>query len=746
MSRDTNKGSRESAELLAFHLKAWDPNGDPAELIARVGNVPGVLRVEFNPRAGRLIVLGSVDTASLNQALRELGLELEEEGEEERDEALSLRVALPRANLGQWLVGSRTWLRSLAWIVPSSFLVGVLLSLLATAPGPVPTVWVVGAGVALFGTGLLLGGRRLLQRYELDNDTYFGRTETALLLLIVLIAQISLGDWLLSLVLLLFYGVVQLLPGYVVRRLEKQWVRPLEQLPRQVHVITGTTSEAHEIEMTVVPVEQVSPEDIVYVRAGDVVVFDGYVEEGSEAVLNTSAVTGDAIPHMPAVGSLVPAGAKVDSGELYLRVKCPFQESILFDLRPKDAFQTWAHELLSERFVALHQYFPQVIIYVATAVMVLPPLLFGEAIGPWLQRGLAVLLIAPINTLVFGLVGPILGVHTRMAELGTAFRSRAELAQLGRTTVLALAPSVVVDPRHTLTRIETYAQLSEDDALRIAASLVQRLEEPWSTALCEAAAGQGFEPLAPLQLGPMGSEGVVGTLRTGDEDDQFSVGTTQWMVHHGVELPHDVEQTAEDAASAGSSLVWLAYKQRVLAVFFIQSRVKDGIRRLVQKLRRTGIRRVFLAGTHQEPLLKRFAEQAGLDGGFGSATPQDVNSLLEGWKDQGEVVAYVASRHDVVDHEAPLLEITLGSHSVSELGEGRVHMVSGDVFQLHPVFAVARRYRRALRLCIAIVLGAKVGMVALATQAQPDLWLLGLTEAAGSVLVASLVMGLLRRV
>ena len=143
MSRQPAKGSRAPAELFAFYLKAWNLDADPAELVDRVRAIEGVVRAEFNPQAKRLIVLSTLDQSVLLEALAGLGLEVEaEDGEEERQSPAlpspgAVRVRL-RERLSERFPGADDWLRTVAWLVPASFLVGVLLSVLATVGRPRP--------------------------------------------------------------------------------------------------------------------------------------------------------------------------------------------------------------------------------------------------------------------------------------------------------------------------------------------------------------------------------------------------------------------------------------------------------------------------------------------------------------------------------------------------------------------------------------------------------------------------------
>ena len=311
---------------------------------------------------------------------------------------------------------------------------------------------------------------------------------------------------------------------------------------------------------------------------------------------------------------------------------------------------------------------PQVVVYAATLVMLVPPLLFGEAVGPWIHRGLAVLLIAPVNSLIFALLGPVLSARTALARLGGVVDSHDALSALGRATRLTLSHSLVMDPRFTLARVEPLVPMGEDDALQIAASFLAGEDHPWGAAFAEAAEGHGLELAPPIHRSDFDGEGLVGKLRTGDEEDEFAIGTTAWMQRLGVQLPGDLDERLDQAAREGSCLIWLAYGGRAMAVFALQSRVKDGTRRLVQRLKKAGVRSVCLLSTRESPLIERFADQAGMDGGYGELTADQAEALLAQWREAGERVALVVGPESPVESDAAEVTVRFDAETPVQTG------------------------------------------------------------------------------
>jgi len=114
-------------------------------------------------------------------------------------------------------------------------------------------------------------------------------------------AALAFGETLAAAIVALMYAGGQLLEAYAERKARREMTALLSRVPRSaLRHLDGRLEE--------VPLERVQPGDRLLVRQGDVVPVDGAVANGV-AVLDTSALTGEAMPVTSQPGQPVLSGS-----------------------------------------------------------------------------------------------------------------------------------------------------------------------------------------------------------------------------------------------------------------------------------------------------------------------------------------------------------------------------------------------------------------------------------------------------
>ena len=115
-------------------------------------------------------------------------------------------------------------------------------------------------------------------------------------------------------------GSVMFLLG--IGELLEEWThkKSVGDLARDMSLNVGKVWLLREEQEILVPAKQIEPEDLVVVRMGNVIPFDGVVSRG-EAMVNQASMTGEAVPVKKTAESYVYAGTVVEEGELIICVK-----------------------------------------------------------------------------------------------------------------------------------------------------------------------------------------------------------------------------------------------------------------------------------------------------------------------------------------------------------------------------------------------------------------------------------------
>lgn len=669
---------------------------DAAQLLKQVQKVPGVRRAEFNTQRKRLILLGTFDQEDVARVVGESGFDvLTDKGREEAPK----RTGPSLGERTRALVSHRLFL-TLVVLLPVSFLVGIGLSILAIVPSPRLEL-VGGLAVALLGVGVLMALPSLGRNAE-HAGFGFLRTDTGVVTLIVLVALGIRGAWTQALLVLAASVVMQLAPWYASERLRRRFVAVKERLPRSVRLLDDASQ-------SIVPVEEVQPGQVLRIEAGEVVPLDGRVVQG-EGTIDASAVTGEGIPFVPAEGARVFAGCTLVEGSLDVRVERRYDKGWLHSLRPDNLWKLLQTEA-SLGWLRWIERIPVIFVYLATLIMVVPPLLFGAAIEPWLNRALALLVVAPVNTLIVGFVAPNLAARVKAAEFGAMLGSPSLLHDLGGAKRLVITPGTLLDPRHTLVGIETWEVCTAEEALQLAASVASQSEHPVALAILEAAQGEGVRVTVPIQVDELQGKGIRAVLNVGGSLNEFLLGTGAWMKEAEVECPDQAAEWVEMASREGGVLYWLAHEGRAVAAFVVQQRVRDGSRRLLSRIRRTGVSRVSMLWDGERAPLARWADEVGADTATAELSVEDADQLIRGWQASGESVAGAVG---CFDQEAALgaadVRIRFAGGGWVEPTERCLILASQDPFLLYPLLDLAKRVRRISRYAIALAAIAKCGI------------------------------------
>ena len=239
--------------------------------------------------------------------------------------------------------------------------------------------------------------------------------------------------------------------------------------------------------LTVVPTD-VAVGELMVVQPGEKVALDGVVVEGN-STLNTVALTGESMPRSVAMGDAIFSGCINREGLLRVKVTKPFGESTvskIIALVERAAANKSKHETFIARFAKIYT---PIVVYLALALAVLPPLLSGDFAGSfplWLNRALTFLVVSCPCALVLSI--PL----TFFGGIGGASRQGILIKGGNYIDALAKATTVVFDKTGTLTRgvfsvtAVHPADLSEHELLHLAAHVERFSTHPIAQSLREA--------------------------------------------------------------------------------------------------------------------------------------------------------------------------------------------------------------------------------------------------------------------
>lgn len=508
-----------------------------------------------------------------------------------------------------------------------------------------------------------------------------------------MIGALLFGEHLAAVVVALMYASGQYLESFAERRAKREMTALLERVPRNaVRYRDGRLEE--------VRLEEVTPRDRLLIRQGDVVPVDGIVA-GGMAVLDQSALTGEALPVEKAVGEPVMSGVTNAGDAFDLSATHRAAESTYAGIiRLIEAAQASKAPMarLADRYAMI---FLAVTVALAGAAW----LWTGDPI-----RALAVLVVATPCPLILAVPVAIVSGVSRAAKAGVLIKGGGALETLARVRVL------VIDKTGTLTHgeaqvttIQPAAGFSAERLLQLAASLDQASKHVIARALVREAQARGLSLLLPSDVVEVPGEGLEGTV----DGRHVSVGGVR---HVAQKLVGRGESLDGSRYPVGSVVVAVAVDGRLAGLLVLTDRLRMEAAEVIERLRRLGIDRIVLASGDRKDVAQAVTVGLHLDDVHADLTPERKIDVVRAGREYGPVMMIGDGVNDAPALAAADLGVAMGAKGAAASAEAADVVLLVDRLDRIPVaIEVARRSQRiALQSVYAGIGLSLVGMIAAA--------------------------------
>jgi P-type Cu+ transporter len=367
----------------------------------------------------------------------------------------------------------------------------------------------------------------------------------------------------------------------------------LDLTPRIAHRVEDSLQERD------VELDRVQPGERLRVRPGERIPVDGVLLEGASAV-DESMVTGEPAPVEKAAGDKLTGGTLNTSGSFVMRAERVGSETTLAQIVKlvSEAQRSRAPmQRLADRVAAI---FVPGVVAVAVVTFIVWALLGPQPrLAHALVNAVAVLIIACPCALGLATPMSVMVAVGKGAHAGVLVRNAEALERL------AMVDTVVVDKTGTLTEGKPVlgpiaavkgGSISEDQLLRLAASLEQASEHPLARAIVNGARDRNVGLAQVSNFKAAFGGGVEGDV----DGRRVRVGTSAFLRESSAEgIPEETPRLSLDARDdrgAAVSTVLVAVDGRFAGAITLVDRMKEGTPELASALRADGVRLILLTG------------------------------------------------------------------------------------------------------------------------------------------------------
>lgn len=488
--------------------------------------------------------------------------------------------------------------------------------------------------------------------------------------------------------------------------------RASQAIRRLLELEAKTARILREGEEFEVSIEEVEEGDIMIVRPGEKIPTDGVVVEGESGV-DESMATGESMPAQRKRGDAV-IGATINQRGL-LKVKATkVGEDTFLSQVIKMVEEAQGSKVPIQEFAdRVTSYFVPAVLSLALLTLVLW-LAFPSAMGsvgvvasqflPWVDPSLGVVslaIFATVATLVIacpcalGLATPtVLMVGSGMgAENGVLIRRGEAIQTLKDVKVMVFDKTgTITKGQPEVTDTIPVAGFSQEEVLRLAASVEKGSEHPLAEAIIRKAEAQGLELAEPERFEAMTGRGIKAVA----EGSIVLVGNRQLLDEAGIdysELKPALEMLEEEAKTA----MLVARNGICIGVIAEADALKEGSIVAIAELEKLGLQTAMLSGDNKRTA-EAIARKVGISEVFAEVLPDKKVAQIRELQEKVGIVAMVG---DGIN-DAPALTqanvgIAIGTGTDIAIEAGDVVLVRGDLSDVVKAVKLSRATFRKIR-------------------------------------------------
>jgi len=467
--------------------------------------------------------------------------------------------------------------------------------------------------------------------------------------------------------------------------------------------------------------EQVKIDDEILVKPGERVPLDGIITEGNSSI-NNSLLTGESLPDAVGEGSNVSAGVINLDSSVTLRVSREYEKStisMIIDLVRTAKSRKTQTERFITRFAALYT---PVVLGLALLIAIIPPFLLSLGdFQSWIYRALIFLVISCPCALVISVPLSFFSGLAVLIRHGILVKGGVFLENLAKTGTVILDKTgtltrgkLEVSKLHPLPGVEEsfllhHAYIAESQSNHpLAAAVSAEYHRRLSNHKSEEISGYSFDEIP--------GKGVRATKN----GTVIQAGRAEFLQQEGIELPKDMMNCIN-----GKTMIMVSLNGKILGTVEFSESLRSRIAETIDKLKRSGIKRIIMLTGDREDIAVGVAETLGIKEFYASLLPEEKLDHISRIKQEvPDKILYIGD--GINDAPAMALADTgiamggIGSAAAVESSD--VVLQTDEIDKLPGILRMARKSLNNARQNIIIALGIKSLFLLLGSLGLITIW------------------------
>ncbi len=471
--------------------------------------------------------------------------------------------------------------------------------------------------------------------------------------------------------------------------------------------------------------KEVKVGNIIIVKPGEKVPLDGIVLRGYSMV-DTSALTGEAVPRKVKTKDQILSGMINKTGLLEIRVTKKFGESTvskILDLVENAAIKKAPTEKFITKFA---KYYTPFVVLGAFLLAIVPVVLYHipaftsmfaheETFSEWIYKALVFLVISCPCALVISIPLGFFGGIGAASRRGVLVKGSNYLEGLNNLH------TVVWDKTGTLTKgvfkvikIVPKNNFTKEEVLKLAAEAESQSNHPIANSILEAF-NKKIEGSEIESYEEISGYGIKAKIR-----GQYVLVGNDKLLHR--------ENIEHDTCEVKGTVVHVVINYKYAGYIIISDEIKKDASLAIQKIKEVGVKRQVIFTGDREEVAKAIAQKLGLDEYFAELLPhqkvEKIEELLKNKTSRNDRIAFVG---DGIN-DAPVLMRSdigiamgaLGSDAAIEAAD--IVLMTDEPSRLYEAIKIAKRTKGIVWQNIGFALGVKGIFLTIGALGMATMW------------------------
>ncbi len=389
-------------------------------------------------------------------------------------------------------------------------------------------------------------------------------------------------------------------------------------------------------EEKVIPLEHVTLNDIIKIKPGEKIPVDGEITSG-QSTLDESMITGEPLPVKKTEGDEVIGGTINGTGTFQMKALKVGSDTLLSQIidmvnkasRTKAPIQNLADKVSG--------YFVPVVVVIAIISFIVwtvwgpdPALVYA------FTSAVTVLIIACPCALGLATPMSIMVGTGKGAKQGVLVKDARAIEEMHKVTTLVIDKTgTITQGKPALQQVQSYNdQYSDEELLKLVASLENNSEHPLAHAVISGAEAQGIKTLDVSNFDSITGKGITGTI----DGKQVAIGNRRLLEQLEVKTNEQFLDEVTKRQSEGETVMFVIIDQSLAGYISVADPIKEASASAIKTLQDQGLEVIMLTGDNKNTA-KAVADKLGLDGYEADLLPANKYEKVKALQQQGKKVA-----------------------------------------------------------------------------------------------------------